>query len=280
MTKNLLKQIMIKEEVKKSKESKSQTVASDIDIQKLIDTINNGYIVKRVGKHQQKKTFAPSTIAYGHGECPRYWYLAFSGAMFEESNTAYGVANMTSGTMSHDRIQQALMDSGIAKIYKDDNNQDTTEFKVTYSDPPIFGWGDAMLNWEQKEIVAEIKTMPNDPFEYFKNSGKPKKGHLIQLLIYMKILDKANGMLIYENKNNHELIVFPVSVNDTYRQWIDYLFGWMREVRKAWVDKTLPKKNYRSNAKVCKTCPVKNTCLEAGDGIIKIASLEELSETM
>jgi len=280
MTKNLLQQIMIKEDIKKAKRDKNDIASKKFDVKKLIETINNGYIIKKVSKHQQKKTFAPSTIAYGHGECPRYWYFAFTGTTFEESNTAYGVANMTSGTMSHDRIQQALIDSGIAKIYKDENNQDTTEFKVTYSDPPIFGWGDAMLNWEGEEVVAEIKTMNNEAFESRKNNGEPKTGHLIQILIYMKILDKAKGVLIYENKNNHELLVFPVNVNDVYRKWVDYAFGWMREVRQAWVNKTLPKKNYRSNAKVCKTCPVKNTCLEAGDGIIDIASLEGLSESM
>ena len=280
MTKNLLQQIMIKEGIKKSKKEERTIIADKFDVKKLIDTINNGYIIKKVAKHQQKKTFAPSTIAYGHGECPRYWYLAFSGAMFEEKNTPYEVANMTSGIKSHDRIQQALIDSGIARVFKDDNNEDTTEFKVTYSDPPIFGWGDAMLTWDGEDIVAEIKTMKSDIFEYFKDSGKPKKGHLVQLLIYMKILNRSTGVMIYENKNNHELLVFPVTVNDVYRQWVDYAFGWMKEVRQAWVNKTLPKKNYRSNAKVCKTCPVKNTCMEAGDGIIEIASLEELSETM
>jgi hypothetical protein len=57
-------------------------------------------------------------------------------------------------------------------------------------------------------------------------------------------------------------------------------FQWMRDVRKAWEDKTLPTKNYRSNSKICKNCPIKKACGEAGVGVIKIASLEELSEVM
>jgi CRISPR/Cas system-associated exonuclease Cas4 (RecB family) len=137
-----------------------------------------------------------------------------------------------------------------------------------------------MLNWNDEELVGEIKTMPSEGFEYRRTSGKPKAGHMIQLLIYMKILKKAKGMLIYENKNNHELLIFPVEVNDVYRQWVDYAFDWMKEVRKAWESKTLPTKNYRSNSKVCKGCPVKATCSEAGVGSIKIKSLEELSEIM
>jgi CRISPR/Cas system-associated exonuclease Cas4 (RecB family) len=270
MTKNLLQQVLMKP-VEKSK---------IINQDALIEKIQSGYTVNRVAKFQKKKTFAPSTIAYSHGECPRYWYLAFEGGIFEDNADAYGVANMTSGTLSHSRIQQAMMDSGVAKIYKDEDNNDTTEFKVTYSDPPIFGWGDVMLNWMEEEIVGEIKTMPQDAFEYFKAKGSPKKGHMVQLLIYMKILKKAKAVMIYENKNNHELLIFPVEVNEVYRKWVDYAFEWMRQVRKAWESKELPKKNYRSNSKICKTCPLKLVCDNAEVGSIKIESLEELSEVM
>ena len=251
-----------------------------LDADSIIEKIRSGYTVGRGPKEIKKKTFAPSTIAYGHGECPRYWYLAFEGAIFEDTSDAYSVANMTAGTLSHDRIQNAMMASGIAKIFKDDQGNDTTEFKIISQDPPIFGYGDAIINWGGEELVGEIKTMPNDAFEYFKISGKPKKGHLIQLLIYMKILKKAKGMLIYENKNNHELLVFPVEVSDNYRAWVEYAFNWMREVRKTWEAKEIPKKNYRSNSKICKSCPVKEACANAEVGTVKLASLEELSEAM
>ena len=269
MTKNLLQQIMIREPKK----------IEIIDTQALIEKIQSGYTVKRVDKFQTKKTFAPSTIAYSHGECPRYWYLAFEGAVFEDNADAYGAANMTAGTKSHERIQQAMMDSGIAEIYESDEGP-TTEFKIINNDPPIFGYGDAMINWEGEQIVGEIKTMLNEGFEYRKKTLKPKTGHLIQLLIYMKILKKSKGVLIYENKNNHELLVIPVEVTDNYRQWIDQTFQWMRDVRKAWTDKTLPTKNYRSNSKICKTCPIQKACEDAGTGVVKVKSLEGLSEVM
>ena len=270
MTKSLLQQIMVRPPEK----------VDSLGQEELIKAIQSGYLVGRDSKHTQKKTFAPSTIAYGHGECPRYWYLAFEGNIFSDSADAYGVANMTAGTLSHARIQQAMINSGIAKTFKDEDGADTTEFKITHSDPAIFGWGDCMLNWKGEEIIGEIKTMMNEGFEYRKNAGKPKTGHVIQLLIYMKILKKAKGILIYENKNNHELLIFEIDVNEYYRNWVDNAFEWMRQVRKASDAKTLPTKNYRSNAKVCKTCPVKAACDLAGAGSVKISSLEELSETM
>jgi hypothetical protein len=86
--------------------------------------------------------------------------------------------------------------------------------------------------------------------------------------------------LIYENKNNHDLLVFPIEVNDHYIEWIDKTFDWLRVVRQAWKDKTLPQKNYRSNSKICKGCPLKTACLAAEPGVIKIPPMEQLSETM
>jgi CRISPR/Cas system-associated exonuclease Cas4 (RecB family) len=265
MTKSLLQQVMLKTE------EKIMSRPSFVDKEALIEKIKSGYTVKRVDKFQTKKTFAPSTIAYSHGECPRYWYLAFEGAMFEDNADAYGGANMTAGTKSHERIQQAMEDAGILK---------NSEFKITYSDPPIFGYGDVILEWENEDLLGEIKTMPNEGFEYRKLAGKPKAGHLIQLLIYMKVLNKSKAILIYENKNNHELLIFPVELNEYSFKWVENAFEWMRTVRKAWESKTLPEKNYRSNSKICKTCPIRATCDLAGSGEIKIKSLESLDETL
>jgi CRISPR/Cas system-associated exonuclease Cas4 (RecB family) len=265
MTKSLLQQVMLKTE------EKIMTRPSFVDKEALIEKIKSGYTVKRVDKFQTKTSFAPSTIAYSHGECPRYWYLAFEGAMFADNADAYGGANMTAGTKSHERIQQAMEDAGILK---------NSEFKITYSDPPIFGYGDVILEWENEDLLGEIKTMPNEGFEYRKLAGKPKAGHLIQLLIYMKVLNKSKAILIYENKNNHELLIFPVELNEYSFKWVENAFEWMRTVRKAWENKTLPEKNYRSNSKICKTCPIRATCDLAGSGEIKIKSLESLDETL
>lgn len=266
MTKNLLQQVMLKAQ-------SSVPKPSFLNTQDLIDKINSGYTANRVTKFTTKKTFAPSTIAFSHGECPRYWYLAFEGADFEDNADAYGGANMTAGTKSHERIQEAM--GNVPGFLVD------SEFKVTYNDPPIFGFGDVILNWGGEELLGEIKTMPMEGFEYRKAAGKPKVGHLVQLLIYMKILNKTRAVLIYENKNNHDLLILPIEVTPGGYgvQWVNQTFEWMRTVRKAWESKQLPEKNYRSNSKICKTCPIRATCDVAGKGEIKINSLEPIDES-
>lgn len=260
MAKNLLSQVMIK----KLQPEESFTKG-------LIEKIESGYIAERGPKMTKKKTFSPSTIVYGHGECARYWYLAFEGGVFEDNADAYGVANMSNGTLSHGRIQKAIKDAGILI---------EEEFVVRSEDPPIYGFGDVMLDWNGEEIVGEIKTMMDQAFEYRKTKMVPKVSHLMQILIYMKIMKKAKGVLIYENKNTHELLTLPVEVNEHYIKWVDYAFDWMRQVRKAWDDKTLPKKNYKSNSKICKNCPLAKVCAVSEPGVIKIDKLEELSEAV
>ena len=242
-----------------------------LDPKELVEAIQQGYIANRGPKHQKKKTFAPSTIAYGHGECARYWYLAFEGGTFEDHADPFAGANMTNGTKSHERIQKAMGDAGLLI---------DSEFKITYDDPPIFGYGDVMINWKGEAVLGEIKTAMSEGFEYRKKSKKPKTGHLIQLLIYMKILQKRKAVLIYENKNNHELLVIPVQITDYQIEWVNRAFDWMKEVRKAWEEQKLPTKNYRSNSKICKTCPLVKVCADAGKGEIKINSLEPLDEKL
>ena len=102
----------------------------------------------------------------------------------------------------------------------------------------------------------------------------------MQLLMYMKVLKKDKGVLIYENKNNHELLTLPVKLDENYRNWTNYAFDWMREVRKAWQDRNLPVKTYRANSKICKVCPIQKACAESEVGVIKIKPLEGISETM
>jgi CRISPR/Cas system-associated exonuclease Cas4 (RecB family) len=61
-------------------------------------------------------------------------------------------------------------------------------------------------------------------------------------------------------------------------QWLESLFDWMRSVKKAFDEKTLPVKPYRSNAKVCKKCPFRDVCAEAGKGEVSISPMEPLVE--
>jgi hypothetical protein len=59
--------------------------------------------------------------------------------MFEDDATQYSAANMTAGTKSHERIQEAM--GNVPDGFLVDS-----EFKITYPDPPMFGDGDVIVN--------------------------------------------------------------------------------------------------------------------------------------
>lgn len=215
----------------------------------------------------QKKTFSPSTIGYGHGNCPRYWFYAFNGADFVETTTAQGLANMQNGSMAHDRIQKVI--AGI-------DRETEFEIKITNEDPPILGYVDVIMNWNGEEVVGEIKTAKEEVYAHRQSSMKPSSNHLLQLLIYMKIRRAAQGVFIYENKNNQELCLIPIRVNDRYIKIIDELFEWLRETRAAYENETLPKRVGTKSTPMCKGCPVRNTCWEQkqDDGVVEIRKYE------
>ena len=103
MAKNLLR-AMIKA---------SNRTPGRINTQEVIEKIESGYLVNDRDTFKTKKSFSPSTLVYGHGACPRYWYLAFHGAEFNDVVTPHQVANMRNGSLAHERIQQAIADAGI-----------------------------------------------------------------------------------------------------------------------------------------------------------------------
>jgi CRISPR/Cas system-associated exonuclease Cas4 (RecB family) len=255
MAKNFLKQVLDKQPT------------GPIDTKALISKIEEGYTVNRTTEFKKKKSFSPSSLVYGNGACPRYWFLAFEGAEFEDDADAYASANMQSGIDAHARIQKAITDAGIMV---------EEEKKVMISDPPIFGFADGILQWGETQPVLEIKTMREESYSYRKHA-KPPNYHLMQLLIYMKILGRKLGVLLYENKNSHELHAIPVEADEESLAWVEHAFDWMRKVRAKWESGEIPKKPYRSNSKVCKTCPLQKACAAAPTGEEKIEPLEYLA---
>lgn len=271
MAKKILNKI-VKNEVKEAVEDIEwqTTMPANVDNEfaDLVDAIHKGYVANNEPKFTKKKTFSPSTIVFGHGKCPRYWYLAFEGNTFYEEREGKSQANMESGTDRHARIQAAMEGAGIMVA---------NEEKVSFDDPPIFGFLDSIINWKDSEYLVEIKTQNQDAFERHKRSMTASTYHIVQLLIYMKIFKKKKGMVMYENKNTHDLLVIPININQKHVDFVDYLFGWMREVYAAWKDKKLPEVPYKNNdVKVpCSSCPVQQACKEAPKGDIKILRRKE-----
>ncbi len=221
-------------------------------------------------KVTKKKTFSPSSIGYGHGKCARYWYLAFDGKyVFHSKTDARGMAIMMNGTKTHDRIQGVMSKRGILS---------ETEVEIKIDSPPIRGYLDGKIKLPDGEEVPilEIKSVNSTGWEYKRNTGKPSDYHLIQLLIYLKATGATRGVFLYENKDTQEALFLLVELGDDNEKLIEYVFEWLREVRKAWEDQTpVARPTKRRNAVLCKTCPLYDACWDqVEDGEIKIPVME------
>lgn len=215
----------------------------------------------------QKKTFSPSTIGYQSGQCPRRWVMAFQGAVFDLTYDSKSVDNMAAGTAAHERIQQNFH-------YSNDFTLDI-EWDLISEDPPVHGFVDMIIrDYEGFDIVVEIKTTRTEAFisRKFKNEGPDYQ--VLQLLIYMYLLDLNYGLLLYEDKNDHDKLLIPVEMTPENRQRIEKVVEWMREVYKAYQDGKLPERPYRKNSKECKSCPLLEWCGTKGDGDIKLETLQ------
>lgn len=217
-----------------------------------------------------KKSFAPSTLLYGHGECPRYWHLAFNGAEFVKNPDAYSVDNMQSGTDAHRRMQ-ANFEASQLNI--------ENEHEIFNEDPPIHGFVDAIVHdYNGHNIVIEIKTTRAEAFMFLVAKNEGREYQKMQLLIYMHLLKERYGALIYENKNDHTKLLIPVEMTDENQEKVDRVFSWMRMVYANFLEGELPKNPYRSNSKICKQCPIKNWCFSKEEGTIKLDTLSYANE--
>jgi CRISPR/Cas system-associated exonuclease Cas4 (RecB family) len=236
---------------------KKEATTEGFTAAKLEAAIERGYLSQvREDKFTTKKTFAPSSIGYGHGTCARYWYQAFNGADFVEKTDALGVANMANGSSAHDRLEKVLEAAEVLVA---------AEIKMEMKDPPIFGYIDALVKIDGETVVGELKTTREEAFMFRKNTMKPSGNHLYQILIYMRATGKQKGFLFYENKNDQTYLVIPVEMTERNAKILDDALDWLRLVRKNWeegegTDKNIPQRPWTKRNKICRGCPLFEKC--------------------
>ena len=220
---------------------------------------------KKPNQFTKKVSFSPSTIGYGSGNCPRYWYLAFTGVIFIDDNDSISIANMAQGTQAHERIQKIIKDMGVLKH---------EELEITNEYPPVRGLIDVVLDWNNEEVLGEIKTAKQEVWDTYKAKMSPAPNHLLQLLTYMKLRNVKEGFFLYENKNTQEVLIMPIQMNDRNKEIIDKTFLWMCEVYDNFREGDIPIRPYKKSSTACKYCKVKAECWERETGTVQIEPLE------
>jgi len=229
---------------------------------------------KRPDGETTKKSFSPSTLGYGHGNCPRYWYMAFSGAYFVDNNDAQSVANMAYGTQAHERLQK-LISNQSSDLFKENSLKSVkTEVEITNEYPPIRGFIDLILDWNDEEVIGEIKTAKQEVWDTRQAEMNPSANHMLQILTYMKLRNVKEAFFLYENKNTQELLLIPIQMTEKNKKIIEELFDWLRGVWDNFEQNHLPVRPFIKTSYACKGCPVKKECWKGEEGSAELPAYE------
>ncbi len=162
----------------------------------------------------------------------------------------------------HDARVQRIFDTGhamherVCGYFKDMDILLEEEFPVVWDSPPIKGTCDGIIDWDGRKLI-ELKSINDSGFMTRKLYGKPKDEHARQAQIYMKCLDLDSGFVIYENKNNQELLFLLVQRDETY---IKKLFKKYDTIWSAFQAGILPERPYVETSDKCKYCKLKARC--------------------
>ena len=143
------------------------------------------------------QVFYPSALG---STCDRYLYASFNGLLLWEDLDPRIKRIFDVGSSLEDRMDKYFTKMNIVK---------GREVPLKMDSPPISGRLDFLIHHpSQGEAVLELKSINDKGFKELKSS--PKHDHFIQLQIYLNMLNKDYGIVLYENKNDQNLKAFKV----------------------------------------------------------------------
>lgn len=241
------------------------------EIKRLGEVLEEAYteLLEARSINSPKVSFAPSAVFYGAGTCPRHWYYKFKGGYdVKPDYDSTGIFNMESGTSSHNRLQDLFEAAGI---------QVTREQEIELEYPPVRGYMDSMFKWQGQEVPVEVKTSRQEGFYKKQARMEGTWYQVLQLLLYMYILEKEVGFLFYENRNNGEWLILPIEMTPENREIIQGVIDWMKVV---WDNDELPERPFTKKSKPCKDCPFAEICWDDQPGTVKIDPLQVPSDDL
>jgi CRISPR/Cas system-associated exonuclease Cas4 (RecB family) len=230
-----------KEEPKKQD---SEIVKTNTDIEDDLLIKIDSYLESR-NSTQLKKVggFHPSYT----NQCVRYWHYLFEGVEVTPTFSPQTYRIFDNGHGVHERIYSYFRDMGILVA---------EEIPVTYTDPPIEGTADGIIDIYGHKLI-ELKSISNEGFEYRRIYKKPKDDHFRQAQIYMRCLDLDQAFVIYENKNNQQILPILIDRDDDF---INKLFTKYSKIYKNFIDNKIPARPYKRTSKNCSGCDLASTC--------------------
>ena len=194
---------------------------------KIIEKINQA--IQEANKAEQEKRGKRAYLyASDIFQCQRRILLEFNG--MKQEFDAKTLRIFDNGNSVHERIVKYLKDAG----YEVEDEQD-----IPKNEHNIHGRFDAKIKEDGVPKLVEIKSISIDK-QYkasFVRDMLPKTEHKAQLLIYMKYTGINEGYIIYEVKNDQDLLIYPMTFNE--EEW-KKAEEWITEANKYLKDNIIP----------------------------------------
>jgi len=116
------------------------------------------------------------------------------------------------------------------------------------------GHMDGVLKIAEEFTVIDYKSMHSNQFSRLR---EPLDKHIIQLEIYLWLLDLKCGFLLYENKDSQKIKLFEVAYNENL---INKILTRVKTLREIVESKRLPKRPFEKDSTKCTACEFRTTC--------------------
>ena len=209
----------------------------------IVEEIDNHLSLRNVSKFKQVQGFHPSYT----NQCARYWYYLFNGVDVTTSFSSQTYRIFDNGHAVHDRLYSYFREMGVLVA---------EEIPVKYDSPPIEGTADGIIDWDGNKLI-ELKSISSEGFHYRQLHNKPKDEHYRQAQSYMKCLELDSGYVIYENKNNQEILPIYIERDDKF---IDKLFNKYTGIYNSYLNNEIPQRPYKRTSANCNSCDLAALC--------------------
>lgn len=214
-----------------------------IIMKNLVEELDDHLAKRNTPSFKQVKGFHPSYT----NQCSRYWFYLFNGVTVKPSFSSQTYRIFDNGHAVHNRLYGYFRDMGILV---------EEEIPVTYENPPIEGTADGIIDWYGHKLI-ELKSISSEGFHYRQLHNKPKDEHYRQAQIYMKCLDLEGGFVIYENKNNQDILPIYIERDEKF---IEKLFRKYEGIYTNYLNNQIPDHPYKRTSANCSSCDLAALC--------------------
>lgn len=196
---------------------------------------------------EKKKTITSSFLPASITECPRR--LCYKITYYYMDNSPYD-------TIAADHIAKKWV-----KYLEKCKGIRVINSHVIVSDEhfQVAGIIDSIIDIDDEIMVFKVKEINDDSFKTIQSSGALRRD-VVEIMVYMWLAEMKSGLLVYENKNNNDVISFRIDYYQSIIQAVKKLCEVVINHKKQGV---LPNRPYdSSNGEECNICEFKQQCWE------------------